>query len=107
MSLFYTFLFNLPQQSNGGDDVVNELFSWQSIHGRGPLGLNLTKTPALLELIQKKLTLTSKGKGKQTTCDVQTISTAIQGRKPPSKKLQASNFQASSLRIGVWEVISL
>nr|XP_045085254.1 uncharacterized protein LOC120965427 isoform X3 [Aegilops tauschii subsp. strangulata] len=96
--------FKKLSQSNEGNDVVNELFSWQSIRGRGPLGLKLTKTPALLELIQKKLTLTSKGKGKQTTCDVQTISTAIQGRKPRSQKLHASNFQASSLRIGDWEV---
>ncbi|KAF7075918.1 hypothetical protein CFC21_080649 [Triticum aestivum] len=95
--------FKKLSQSNEGNDVVNELFSWQSIRGRGPLGLKLTKTPALLELIQKKLTLTSKGKGKQTTCDVQTISTAIQGRKPRSQKLHASNFQASSLRIGNWE----
>ena len=100
------------QQTNEATDVVNELFSSQSIHSPGPLGLNLTKSPSFLELIQKKLAHAAKVKRTQATENVpcydamHSKSAATKGMKP-SKKLQASNFQASLLRIGDWEVDSL
>uniref|UniRef100_A0ACD5UBF1 Uncharacterized protein n=1 Tax=Avena sativa TaxID=4498 RepID=A0ACD5UBF1_AVESA len=71
-------------QSNKATNVVNELFSPESIHSSSPLGLNLTKSPCFLELIQKKLALAAK-------------------ETKPSQKLQASSFQASVLTIGDWE----
>uniref|UniRef100_A0ACD5UQZ6 Uncharacterized protein n=1 Tax=Avena sativa TaxID=4498 RepID=A0ACD5UQZ6_AVESA len=95
-------------QSNKATDVVNELFSPESIHSSSPLGLNLTKSPCFLELIQKKLALVAKGRIKEVTEDV-ACRGAIRSKytvaeeMKPSQKLQASSFQASVLTIGDWE----
>lgn len=75
-----------------------------------PLGLKLRKSPSLLDLIQMKL---SEG-GPSTLGAAQSGSVAA-GVKKETKanapigaadKLKASNFPASLLRIGCWEVSS-
>lgn len=61
-----------------------------------PLGLRLRKSPSLLDLIQMKLSQGNSPKG------------GNQGKKGNSgtiEKLKASNFPATVLRIGSWEVI--
>lgn len=73
-----------------------------------PLGLRLRKSPSLLELIQMKLS--------QGTCNLATAQsdnlvceTNKDGKSnAPSgatDKMKASNFPASLLRIGRWEVL--
>lgn len=67
-----------------------------------PLGLRLRKSPSLLDLIQMRLaegnTLSKMGsdakKGSKSTAGTAT-----------TDKLKASNFPASLLKIGTWEVI--
>lgn len=74
-----------------------------------PLGLRLRKSPSLLDLIQMKL---SQGNSATGSCVTSTggseagkkkdlKSTAMSGT---TDKLKASNFPASLLRIGSWEV---
>ncbi|XBH73197.1 hypothetical protein VPH35_100338 [Triticum aestivum] len=94
--------FNSMIQSNGSNDVTGELFCRQSTNGHGPIGLNLKKTTSVLNSIQKKLVPASKVKRKESTFAIHTRTTVIQGMKP-SKKLRASHFEASILRIGDWE----
>lgn len=64
-----------------------------SVGEESPLGLRLRKSPSLLDLIQMRL---SKEEGKKEDCKV--IKGALDA------KLKASNFPASVLRIGNWEV---
>lgn len=65
-----------------------------------PLGLRLRKSPSLLELIQMKLS--------QSNCDKQTAlgkkSQRASAISSAMDKLKASNFPASVLQIGTWEV---
>ncbi|XBH73195.1 hypothetical protein VPH35_100336 [Triticum aestivum] len=96
---------NMSNQSDGGNDVIGELFCRQSTNGHVPLGLNLDKAPSALELIQNKLTLGSKVTRKEAPCATHIKPTAVQGMKP-SKKLRAPSFHASILRIGDWELKS-
>jgi hypothetical protein len=92
--------------------MVNELFSPQSIHNPGPLGLNLTNSRSFVELIQKKLEHATNIRRAQETNNVHCYgaihsnSTTTEGMNP-SKKMQAAKFEASFLRIGDWEVNSL
>lgn len=75
-----------------------------------PLGLRLRKSPSLLDLIQMKL---SQGSGSGTG-DLQSESFSAMAKKESkvtaisgtTDKLKASNFPASLLRIGSWEVYS-
>ena len=74
-----------------------------------PLGLRLRKSPSLLDLIQMRL---SQGNSATVSCATSSggfesgkkkdlKSTAISGT---TDKLKASNFPASLLKIGSWEV---
>lgn len=103
LSLYNSFFYYSSQQSNGSNDVIGDLFCRQSTNGHRPLGLNLKKTTSVLNSMQKKLVPASKVKRKESTSAIHTRTTVIQGMKP-SKKLRASHFQASILRIGDWEV---
>ena len=77
-----------------------------------PLGLSLRKSPSLLDLIQMRLTQSgdSKAETLQTTGvkkESKCIAAASAGAAlaPGSiEKLKASNFPASVLKIGKWEV---
>lgn len=60
-----------------------------------PLGLRLKKSPSLLDLIQMKLSQQNTIKKDHKA----TSSTA-------TDKLKASNFPASLLKIGSWEVLT-
>ncbi|XBH95307.1 hypothetical protein VPH35_085885 [Triticum aestivum] len=97
--------FENMSNSDGGNDVIGELFCRQSTNGHVPLGLNLDKAPSALELIQNKLALGSKVTRKEAPCATHIKPTAVQGMKP-SKKLRAPSFHASILRIGDWELKS-
>ena len=83
--------------------MVEDLFPQQSTNGHGPLGINLKTTPAAFDSIQQKLVPASKVKRNESTSAIHTRTTVIQGMEP-SKKLRASHFEASILRIGDWEV---
>lgn len=63
-----------------------------------PLGLRLRKSPSLLDLIQMRLSQGSTSKVGSHGKKEQKGSTGM------TEKLKASNFPASVLRIGSWEV---
>lgn len=71
----------------------------------GPLGLELPLTPSFLDFLDKKLSYNN--------CEPKVYSPPNHyqakvndfGSQPISEKLKASNFCASLLRIGTWEVI--
>ena len=73
-----------------------------------PLGLSLRKSPSLLDLIQMRLTqkaadAVGSGVKKESKC----ITAASAGATLASgsiEKLKASNFPATVLKIGKWEV---
>ncbi|CAK9153680.1 unnamed protein product [Ilex paraguariensis] len=71
---------------------------------RSPLGLKLRKTPSFVDLIEmelsqaRKTVLMNNDKPQAKTDDFSS--------QPISEKLKASNFPASSLKIGSWERIS-
>lgn len=88
------------------------LISQSLVRGRGPLGLNLTKSPAVLAAIQNEL-----NRPKVMQAAGHAAGTVVRGRRPkstaakqvtrPPGKFQASNFKASRLKIGNWEVMFL
>lgn len=65
-----------------------------------PLGLKLRKSPSLLELIQMRISQANSPKASSLSKKDQK-GTSSSGT---SEKLKASNFPASILRIGTWEV---
>ena len=65
-----------------------------------PLGLRLKKSPSLLDLIQMTL---SQGNALKVGSQVKKEHKAT-GTSAAADKLKASNFPASFLRIGTWEV---
>lgn len=67
-----------------------------------PLGLRLRKSPSLLELIQMRLSQPNDSKpgGVQPKKEFR----GSGGAGSSDSKLKASNFSASVLRIGTWEV---
>lgn len=73
-----------------------------------PLGLTLRKTPSLLDLIQMKLSQgisSTAGDSNSETFDfIVEKETEIVTMSGSTEKLKASNFPASHLKIGRWEV---
>lgn len=67
-----------------------------------PLGLKLRKSPSLLELIQMRISQANSSKAAATTSKKDQKGTSSSSAN--SEKLKASNFPASILRIGTWEV---
>lgn len=68
------------------------------------MGLRLRKSPSLLDLIQMKL---SQGNIPTVNTQNETTSTGVKNESGvAADKLKASNFPASLLRIGSWEVCS-
>lgn len=94
--------------STGNNEFPIPPTQYNPLDEPSPLGLRLRKSPSLLDLIQMTL---SQGKASSTS--------AAPSGDPSSKnkkdvkagaafdKLKASNFPASLLRIGKWEVYSL
>ncbi|EPS64940.1 hypothetical protein M569_09843, partial [Genlisea aurea] len=83
---------------------------WNPLDEPSPLGLKLRKSPSLLELIQMRLS-----NGSSSSCSVTTSNGSeslgkrnVKGIQPSiaSEKMKASNFNATSLRIGSWEYVS-
>lgn len=66
-----------------------------------PLGLKLRKSPSLLELIQMRISQANSSKAAATSKKDQKGTSSSSAT---SEKLKASNFPASILRIGTWEV---
>ena len=66
-----------------------------------PLGLRLRKSPSLLELIQMRLSQANSPKGASSS-KKELKGAAASGS---SEKLKASNFPATILRIGTWEIL--
>lgn len=85
--------FSLIQWSSDDDLVSTPPTLSDPMNGTtSPLGLRLRKSPSLLDLIQMRLSKeeeTNKEDSNKGTLDA---------------KLKASNFPASILRIGTWEV---
>lgn len=94
--------------------LVSDTASLQSLYSNvleepGPLGLRLKKSPSLADLIQLQL---SKAKSNWTSCATGLESLGGNDNKEPkcsgasslSSKIKASNFPATLLRIGTWEV---
>ena len=69
-----------------------------------PLGLSLRKSPSLLDLIQMRL---SQSQSSGSTAQAENLSSEVKKEAKAAAttdKLKASNFPASILRIGHWEV---
>lgn len=66
-----------------------------------PLGLRLRKSPSLLDLIQMRL---SEGNASKIGSDVKKGNKSTAAASAATDKLKASNFPASLLKIGTWEV---
>lgn len=73
-----------------------------------PLGLRLRKSPSLLDLIQMTLSQRKSGSISENTTEITGHGSKKEMRgstaSSASDKLKASNFPASLLRIGSWEV---
>lgn len=71
-----------------------------------PLGLRLRKSPSLLELIQMTLSQRKSASISENTAEFTGSKKDMRASTPSiaSDKLKASNFPASLLRIGSWEV---
>lgn len=75
-----------------------------------PLGLRLRKSPSLLDLIQMRLSqanaaVTSHSMENEGLEDEKKKETRSSSALAATEKMKASNFPASILRIGSWEVI--
>jgi hypothetical protein len=99
------------QWSSGNNAFPIPPSQYNPLDEPSPLGLRLRKSPSLLELIQMKLSQgTASSAGDEQSEDFSGVAkkeikgTALSG---PADKLKASNFPASLLRIGSWEVSSL
>lgn len=110
--MFSYFVLLIELQRSVGDNAFAAPPSQYNPLGEpSPLGLRLRKSPSLLELIQMKL---AQG-GASTTGAVQSENASSAVKKESkataavgtTDKLKASNFPASLLRIGGWEVSSL
>jgi hypothetical protein len=73
-----------------------------------PLGLRLKKSPSLLDLIQMRLSQANSNAGQSSTDDISAEPSKKKdlksGASSAGERLKASNFPASALRIGSWEV---
>lgn len=76
-----------------------------------PLGLSLRKSPSLLDLIQMRLTqkaadAVGSGVKKESKCTTAAAAASAGATLAPGsiEKLKASNFPATVLKIGNWEV---
>ncbi|XP_022889148.1 uncharacterized protein LOC111404594 [Olea europaea var. sylvestris] len=78
------------------------------LHEPSPLGLRLNKTQSLLELIEKRLS--EENSASLTAKSSKNLNSPIQNdarrtiTSGANDKLKASNFPASLLRIGIWQV---
>jgi len=77
------------------NDILNE---------PSPLGLSLRKSPSLLDLIQ--MTLCQENSVNANTVNDNLNSKANKDGRASVEKLKASNFPATHLKIGSWEVHS-
>jgi hypothetical protein len=73
-----------------------------------PLGLRLKKSPSLLDLIQMRLSQANSNAGQSSTDDCSAEPSKKKdlksGASSAGERLKASNFPASALKIGTWEV---
>ena len=104
-------LSNEKHESSCSDDFPVVPSQYNPLDEPSLLGLRLRKSPSLLDLIQMKLSQSTAASSHVTECESfnssikkDNIGTAIPGS---IDKLKASNFTASLLRIGGWEVKSI
>jgi hypothetical protein len=91
-------LFVLQQCDSSGDDSVQVSQSlYNPLDEPSPLGLRLKKSPSLLDLIQMRLSQQHDSKKKDHKSSAASAA---------DSKLKASNFPATVLKIGTWEVRS-
>ena len=113
-------LFSAPQETVGKKDVSDHLGDedgcmmkrFQStdvtnqlnlLNEPSPLGLNLRKSPSLLDLIQRRLSHNEDEGG--DVCDKGgKIDKPGNSSSSDKDKLKAANFPAVKLRVGTWEV---
>lgn len=100
----------LLQQSSGSTEFSAQPLHYNPLDEPSPLGLRLRKSPSLLDLIQIKLSqgnassvasVPEKNLSSRTKKDARGTSSSAATDK---MKVKASNFPASLLRIGCWEV---
>jgi len=94
-------LFVWLEQCDSGDD--SGPISYNPLDEPSPLGLRLKKSPSLLDLIQMKLSQTYDAKKKDQKGSASASASAAAAA---DSKLKASNFPATVLKIGTWEVRS-
>ncbi|CAI9098719.1 OLC1v1035410C1 [Oldenlandia corymbosa var. corymbosa] len=100
-------LFQLQRWSSGGHEFSAESSQHNPLAEPSPLGLRLRKSPSLLDLIQMRLS--GSNALPVAAAPVEVPSNGIKKdvkTSSASDKMKASNFLASSLRIGGWEFVS-
>ena len=93
-------LFQQQQCSLGANAFSVPPSQYNPLDEPSPLGLRLKKSPSLLDLIQMTL---AKGSSPKVGTQAKKENKGTSGS-GPTDKLKASNFPASFLRIGTWEV---
>ena len=86
------------QQQRGGDTCAVAPLGYDPLEEPSPLGLQLRKSPSLLDLIQMRLTQQKAVKLAKRNHKGAAAAAAA------TDKLKAMNFPASLLQIGTWEV---
>ncbi|KAJ4954031.1 hypothetical protein NE237_030863 [Protea cynaroides] len=96
-----------PQWNSGNGGFPIPPAHYNPLDEPSPLGLRLKKSPSLLDLIQMKL---SQGFNASSVnngnLEVEKKDSKGAGVSGSVDKLKASNFPASLLRIGTWEIVS-
>lgn len=104
-------LSNEKQQSDGYDDFSVPPSQYNPLDEPSPLGLRLRKSPSLLDLIQMKLSQSTATSSDLAECESFNSSVRKENKgivvPGSTDKLKASNFTASHLKIGGWEVKSI
>lgn len=101
--LLLVIIFQAWSAWNDNDSFPIPPSQYNPLDEPSPLGLRLRKSPSLLDLIQMRL---SQGTENGTATAVKKESKDTAGSSGSTDKLKASNFPASILRIGRWEVIT-
>lgn len=90
----------------GANALTTPASQYNPLDEPSPLGLRLRKSPSLLDLIQ--MTLSQAKPANIAAVQPENISAGTKKSAAPSSmtadKMKASNFPASLLRIGQWEV---
>lgn len=100
MLIILVIVVSMQQHDLGNNAFPVPPSQYNPLDEPSPLGLRLRKSPSLLELIQMRLSQGNNSKAGATVKKEQKGGASTSS----NDKLKASNFPATILRIGTWEV---